>query len=68
LPLVLGVSCCGLEIAKVALLNLRLSQITLALADNASRVGVVVSTPQQLREIDVDDISRRPDIRAPAST
>jgi hypothetical protein len=50
------------------LLNLRLSQITLALADNASRVGVVVSTPQQLREIDVDDISRRPDIRAPAST
>ena len=56
LPLVLGVSCYGLEIANVALLNLRVSQITLALADNASRVGVYAGTMQQLREVDVDDI------------
>jgi len=56
LPLVLGISCYGLEIANLALLNLRVSQITLALADNASRVGVYKTTTQQLREIDVDDI------------
>lgn len=56
LPLVLGVSCYGLEIANVALLNLRVSQIALALADNASRVGVYTSGTQQLREVDVDDI------------
>lgn len=56
LPLVLGVSCYGLEIANVALLNLRVSQIALALADNSSRVGVYASGGQQLREVDVDDI------------
>jgi Flp pilus assembly protein TadG len=56
LPLVLGISCYGLEIANVALLNMRVSQITLALADNASRVGVYASGTQQLREVDVDDI------------
>jgi Flp pilus assembly protein TadG len=56
LPLVLGVSCYGLEIANVALLNLRVSQVALALADNSSRVGVYASGGQQLREVDVDDI------------
>ena len=36
--------------------QLALSQIALALADNASGVGVYTSATQQLREVDVDDI------------
>jgi Flp pilus assembly protein TadG len=57
MPLVIAVSCYGLEVANLALLNLRISQIALALADNASRVGTYSSlSTQQLREIDVDDI------------
>ena len=57
MPLVLGVGCYGLETANLALINLRISQIALALADNASRVGTYSSlTSQQLREVDVNDI------------
>jgi len=57
LPLVLGVGCYGLETANLALINLRISQIALALADNASRVGAYSGlTSQQLREVDVNDI------------
>jgi Flp pilus assembly protein TadG len=57
MPLVLGVGCYGLETTNLALLNLRISQIALALADNASRVGTYSSlTSQQLREVDVNDI------------
>jgi Flp pilus assembly protein TadG len=57
MPLVLGVGCYGLETANLALINLRISQIALALADNASRVGANSSLPtQQLREVDVNDI------------
>lgn len=55
MPLVLGVCCYGLETANLALINLRISQIALALADNASRVGSTLN-PQQLREVDVNDI------------
>jgi Flp pilus assembly protein TadG len=57
MPLVMGVGCYGLETANLALINLRVSQIALALADNASRVGTYSSlTSQQLREVDVNDI------------
>lgn len=57
MPLMLGVGCYGLETANLALINLRISQIALALADNASRVGTYSSlTSQQLREVDVNDI------------
>jgi Flp pilus assembly protein TadG len=57
MPLVLGVGCYGLETANLALINLRISQIALALADNASRVGTYSGlTSQQLREVDVNDI------------
>jgi len=57
MPLVLGIGCYGLETTNLALLNLRISQIALALADNASRVGTYSSlTSQQLREVDVNDI------------
>jgi len=57
LPLVMGVGAYGMETANLALLNLRISQIALNLADNASRVGVYSSLQsQQLREVDVNDV------------
>lgn len=57
LPLVLGIGLYGIETANLALANLRISQITLNLADNASRVGDLQSNnTSQLREIDVNDV------------
>jgi len=58
LPLVLLTSCYGIEVANFALTNLRVSQVALALADNASRVGVSSATTQQLREVDLSDVLR----------
>ncbi|CAN5345120.1 hypothetical protein BH10PSE15_BH10PSE15_00900 [soil metagenome] len=56
-PIVLGIGCYGTEMANLALINMRVSQIALNLADNASRVGTYSSlTTQQLREVDVNDI------------
>jgi len=56
LPLVLGIGCYGIEIGNLALLNMKVSQIALNLADNASRVGASGLTTQQLREVDVNDV------------
>lgn len=56
-PIVLGIGCYGTEMANLALINLRVSQITLNLADNASRVGAYSAlTNQQMREVDVNDV------------
>lgn len=56
LPIVLGVGCYALECANLALANLRISQIALNLADNASRVGDMQDdNTAQLREIDIND-------------
>jgi Flp pilus assembly protein TadG len=56
-PIVLGIGCYGTEMANLALVNMRVSQIALNLADNASRVGAFSSlTTQQLREVDINDI------------
>jgi Flp pilus assembly protein TadG len=56
-PIVLGIGCYGTELANLALVNMRVSQIALNLADNASRVGAFSSlTTQQLREVDINDI------------
>lgn len=56
-PVLLALGMYGIDTANLALTNLRLNQIALNLADNASRVGVnsTLST-QQLREIDISDI------------
>lgn len=55
-PLVVALGLYGVETANLALANLRVSQIALNLADNASRVGVQSSlVTQQLREIDIND-------------
>ncbi|WP_375391399.1 TadE/TadG family type IV pilus assembly protein [uncultured Sphingomonas sp.] len=57
LPIVLGLGAYGTEVAWLAYMNLRVSQIALALADNASRVGIQGSLSiQQLREVDVNDV------------
>ena len=56
-PLVLLVGCYGIELANLAIIHLRVSQIALNLADNASRVGAYSNlATQQLREVDVNDI------------
>lgn len=57
LPLVLAIGCYGVELANLAMLNMKVSQIALNLADNASRVGTYSTlSTQQLREIDVNDV------------
>jgi hypothetical protein len=57
LPLVLGIGAYGVEVSNMALANLRISQIAMALADNASRVGMIGDDSiQQLREVDINDI------------
>ena len=56
-PIVLAIGCYGIEISHLALTHLRVSQIALNLADNASRVGVSSNlTTTQLREVDVNDV------------
>ena len=57
LPLVVTIGFYGIETANLALANLRVSQIALNLADNASRVGLQSDLPSvQLREVDINDI------------
>jgi len=56
-PVLLAVGMYGIDVANLALTNLRLNQIALNLADNASRVGVNSTlSKQQMREVDVNDI------------
>lgn len=57
LPIVLMMGLYGFEYANLALVNMKVNQIALNLADNASRVGV--NDPlsmQQLREVDMNDV------------
>lgn len=58
LPLVLMIGLYGIETANQALVNLKISQIALNLADNASRVGLIngSTSVEQLREIDLNDV------------
>ena len=56
LPLLLAAGLYGAECANLALVNLRISQIALSLADNASRVGVTPLATEQLREVDMNDV------------
>ena len=53
----LGIGLYGIETANLALINLRVSQIALSLADNASRVGTMSTlNTVQLREVDLNDV------------
>ena len=56
LPLVLAAGMYGAETANLALVNLRVSQIALNLADDASRVGITPLATEQLREVDMNDV------------
>jgi len=56
LPVLLLATCYGIETANYAVTHLRVSQLSLALADNASRVGVSQLASQQLREVDINDV------------
>ncbi len=57
LPVILGVGAYGVEIANYTMINLRISQIALNLADDASRVGTTSGlSSQQMREVDVNDV------------
>lgn len=57
LPLVMLVGFGGMEMANLTLANTRISQLTLSVADNASRVasGTNLVTPQ-IREVDINEI------------
>lgn len=57
MPIMFGMGMYGIEVSNLALVNMRTSQIALALADNASRVGLMSNLSiQQLREADINDI------------
>jgi Flp pilus assembly protein TadG len=57
LPLILMLGVLGIETANLAVTNMRVSQIALNLADNASRVGERTAlATQQLREVDINDV------------
>lgn len=57
LPIILGLGGYGIEVSHLALVNLKVSQVALALADNASRVGATSTlSTQQLREVDINDV------------
>lgn len=57
LPLVLVTGGYGVELSYLSLMNLRVSQYALTLADNASRVGLVGGAGvTQLRESDINDV------------
>lgn len=56
-PVLMALGMYGIDTANLALTNLKLNQIALNLADNASRVGVNGTLGiQQMREVDVNDI------------
>ncbi len=57
MPLILAIGGWGIELSYLALVNLRVSQYTLNLADNASRVGQAQNSGvTNLREVDVNDV------------
>lgn len=57
MPIVLMIGLYGIETTNLALINLKVSQIALGLADNAARVGTINSNlVQQLREVDMNDV------------
>ena len=56
-PLVLALGLYGVEMGNQSLVHLRISQIALSLADNASRMGEMTSSNiEQMREGDMNDV------------
>lgn len=66
MPIVFGIGMYGIEVTNLAQANLRVSQIALALADNASRVGVMSNlNVEQLREADINDVFQAARLQSP---
>jgi len=56
-PVVLALGLYGVEMGNQALVNMRISQIALTIADNASRMGSLQpSNIEQMREADMNDV------------
>lgn len=57
LPLVMMLSVYGLEFANLANANRKISQVTMAVADNMSRIGLdnSLASGTQVREVDIND-------------
>lgn len=65
LPLLMGVGLYGTETANVALVNMRVSQAALQIADNASRVGEASQLAQRrIYERDINDLLLGSNIQA----
>jgi hypothetical protein len=66
-PVLLAMGMYGIDTANLALTNLRLNQVALNLADNASRVGLISTLQkQQMRVVDVEDIFRAAELQGQA--
>jgi Flp pilus assembly protein TadG len=67
LPLLLGLGLGGIELANFAIVNMRVNQLAIAVADNASRAKMTtVSGAAQFREYDVSETFRAADLAYPA--
>lgn len=60
LPVILAMGGYGVELSNLAITHMRINQIALAAADNASRIGVGKDniSPYQVQEGDVNDVLR----------
>ena len=66
LPLLVTLSMGGMELASFALTNMRVNQIAISIADNASRAKMTsVSGAAQFREYDVGETFRAADLAYP---
>lgn len=66
LPLLVTISMGGLELANFALTNMRVNQIAITVADNASRAKMTsISGAAQFREYDVGETFRAADLAYP---
>ncbi|MGB7374567.1 TadE/TadG family type IV pilus assembly protein [Pontixanthobacter sp.] len=64
-PLVLTVGLWGLETANLAMTHMRINQVAMHIADNASRIGDTSSlSNQKIYEDDLNDVLRGSDIQA----
>ncbi len=64
-PLVLTAGLWGLETANFALMNMRVNQVAMQIADNASRIGDTSTlSNQKIYENDINDLLRGSDVQA----
>lgn len=66
LPIFIGLGFYGVEVANLAVTQLKVSHITLTLADNASRIGTMNSQlgSKQVLETQINDIFQAADLQA----